>query len=371
MKKIIINFETRSSNFKELVQEAFNKNFLNFLVSESTFSEFKGIERLNFFTKDLEVPAKYLIYENKEELQNKIAEKGISGEILGFYKKLKSKEDEREVVELSKTGQLDLIIISAKNWKIIPFENLIAEMHSNEIDLIAEVEDVKEAELMFKTLEIGVDGILIKPNNVNELTELKKLLFTSFKIDLIGARVIKINNIPESDRVCVDTTSLLHPGEGLLVGSTAKGFCLIHAEVFETQFVASRPFRVNAGDVSAYILVPNDDPEKVYRTKYLSELQGGDKVLIVNSEGFTRIVSVGRVKIETRPMLRFELEVTKGARTIPIYCICQNAETISLIDINGNAKSVVDIKVGDEVLVHIGPGATHFGTAIKETIIEK
>jgi len=31
----------------------------------------------------------------------------------------------------------------------------------------------------------------------------------------------------------------------------------------------------------------------------------------------------------------------------------------------------VDIKIGDEVLVHIGPGATHFGTAIKETIIEK
>jgi 3-dehydroquinate synthase II len=371
MKKIIINLETRSSNFNELVQEAFNRNFLNFLVSESTFPEFKGIERINIFTKDLEIPAKYTIYENKEDLQKKLEKKRISGENVGFYKKLISKEDEREVVELSKTARIDLIIISTKNWKIIRFENLIAEMHSHETELIAEVEDVREAELMLKTLEIGVDGILIKPNNTNELTELKKLLFPSFKINLIGARVMNINNIPESDRVCVDTTSLLHQGEGLLVGSTAKGFCLIHAEVFETPFVASRPFRVNAGDVSAYILVPNDDPEKAYRTKYLSELQGGDKVLIVNSEGYTRIVSVGRVKIETRPMLRFELEVTKGARTIPIYCICQNAETIYLIDINGNVKSVVDIKVGDEVLVHIGPGATHFGTAIKETIIEK
>ncbi|GAH34953.1 unnamed protein product [marine sediment metagenome] len=52
-------------------------------------------------------------------------------------------------------------------------------------------------------------------------------------------------------------------------------------------------------------------------------------------------------------------------------CICQNAETIRLVDIHGIAKSVVDIKIGDEVLVHIGPGATHFGTVIKETIIEK
>lgn len=371
MKKIIINFESRDNNFKELVQEAFNKDFLNFLVSQSTFSEFKGIERINIFTKDLNIPAKCRIYETKEELQRKLKEKRISEENIGFYKKLKSKEDEREVGELSKTGEIDLIIVSTKNWKIIPFENLIAEMHSHETELIAEVENVKEAELMLKTLEIGVDGILFKPNNPNELIDLKKLLFSSFKIDLSGARVINIQNIPEGDRVCVDTTSILNRGEGLLVGSTATGFCLIHSETFESQFVASRPFRVNAGDVSAYVLVPNEDPEKIYRTKYLSELKGGDKILIVNSEGFTRIVSVGRVKIETRPMLRFELELAKENILIPIYCICQNAETVRLVDINGYAKSVVDIKVGDEVLVHIGPGATHFGTAIKETILEK
>ncbi|MEJ2278020.1 MAG: 3-dehydroquinate synthase II [Candidatus Lokiarchaeota archaeon] len=33
--------------------------------------------------------------------------------------------------------------------------------------------------------------------------------------------------------------------------------------------------------------------------------------------------------------------------------------------------SVVDLKQGDKVLVHVGPGATHFGTKIDETIIEK
>jgi 3-dehydroquinate synthase II len=124
--------------------------------------------------------------------------------------------------------------------------------------------------------------------------------------------------------------------------------------------------------VSAYILVPNDDPDKIYRTNYLSELKGGKKILAITNKGEARIISVGRVKIETRPMLRFELEATKDDKKIPISCICQNAETIRLVDANnGNAISVVDIKIGDEILVHIGPGATHFGTAIKETIIEK
>jgi 3-dehydroquinate synthase II len=369
MKKIILNFESKGHDFKELVQEAFNKDILNFLVSKETYLEFEKVERVNIYSKSLELTPKFTIYSDKQKLQDKLDEADTI-ENVGYYKELKSKDDELEIIELSKTRMIDFIIVAAKDWKIIPFENLIAEMHSNETDLIAEVEDVKEAELMLKTLEIGVDGILIKPTNANDIVDLKKLLHATFNIELTKAKVIKIQNIPESERVCVDTTSLLRPGEGMLVGSTAMGFALVHAEVFETQFVSSRPFRVNAGDVSAYILVPGQELN-TYRTNYLSELKGGDKVLVVNNRGDARIVSVGRVKIETRPMLRFEIEVPQGDKNIIINCICQNAETIRLVDANGNAKSVVDIKRGDEILVHIGPGATHFGTAIKEAILEK
>ncbi len=370
MKKIILNFESKSSDFKELIQEAFNKDILNFLVSKDTYQEFENIERVNLYSKDLGLKPKFTVYDEVQKLREKLDESNTI-ENVGYYKELKSKEDELEIVEISKTNKVDFVIVAAKDWKIIPYENLIAEMHSNETDLIAEVSDVKEAELMLKTLEIGVDGIMMKPKEVNDLVELKNLLYETFTIELTKAKVIKIENIPEAERVCVDTTSLFHIGEGVLVGSTAAGFCLVHSETFETQFVASRPFRVNSGDVSAYVLVPNDDPEKIYRTSYLSELKGGKKILAVNYKGEARIVSVGRVKIETRPMLRFELEALIGDKKIPISCICQNAETIRLVDPDGKAKSVVDIKKGDEVLVHIGPGATHFGTAIKETIIEK
>ncbi|HDZ18322.1 MAG TPA: 3-dehydroquinate synthase II [archaeon] len=371
MKKIILHFENKSENFKELVQEAFNKDILNFLVSEDTYAELEKIERVNLYTRDLSIPASHFILENKEQLEEMQSNKKLSENIIGYYKELKSKEDERAILNLSKGNQVDFVIVSAKDWKIIPFENLIADMHSNDTELIAAVDTVKEAELMLKTLEIGVDGILFAPLSANDIIELKNLLYPVFHIDLTKARITGIEIIPEAERVCIDSTSLLHIGEGFLIGSTAKGFCLVHSETFETEFVASRPFRVNAGDVSAYVIVPDEDPEKLYRTKYLSELKGGDKVLAVTNKGEARIVSIGRVKIETRPMLRFALEVSLGDKKIPIYSICQNAETIRLVGEDGKAKPVVDIKVGDEVLVHIGPGATHFGTAIKETIIEK
>ncbi|MCK4383014.1 MAG: 3-dehydroquinate synthase II [Candidatus Lokiarchaeota archaeon] len=367
MKKIILNFEKKTDNFKDLVQEALNMNLLNFLVSKETYSELAQVERIIPFTKNPEIPAKNLIFESFEHLKNK-KKLDINR---GLLVELTSKADEQKVIELSKTNEVNFIIVSAKDWKIIPFENLIAEMHTHDTDLIAQVDDVKEAELMLKTLEIGVDGILITPKDANEIVELKGLLQTEFNVKLTKAKITSIENISESERVCIDSTSLLQIGEGFLVGSTSKGFCLIHSETFETEFVASRPFRVNSGDVSAYVLVPDNDPNKNYRTKYLSELKGGDMVLAVTNKGEVRVVSIGRVKIETRPMLRFELEATVGDNKISFSCICQNAETVRFVDQNGIAKSVVEIKVGNEVLVHIGPGATHFGTAINEKILEK
>ncbi|MFX1568776.1 MAG: 3-dehydroquinate synthase II [Promethearchaeota archaeon] len=371
MKKIILDFEIKGENFKELVQEAFNNNFLNFLISKETVKEFGKIERLQLYSRDIDVPSKYLISNNKRKLEENLKNEKCKFKNSGFFIELKSKEDESEIIRLSKTRYFDFIIVSAKDWKIIPFENLIAEMHSNDTDLIALVDSIKEAELVFNILEIGVDGILFKPKEIDDIGMLRKLLKTEFNIKLTKAKITKIQTIPEAERVCVDSTSLLNIGEGFLVGSTAKGFCLIHSETFDTEFVSSRPFRVNAGDVSSYILVPDNDSEKLYRTKYLSELKGGDQVLAVSSKGEVRIVSVGRVKIETRPMIRFELEVVHENKRIKMSCICQNAETIRLVDINGETKSVVDIKIGDEVFVHIGPGATHFGAVIKESIIEK
>jgi 3-dehydroquinate synthase II len=367
MKKIILDFEKKTDNFKALVQEALNMNFLNFLVSRDTFLEFKNVERITTYSRDLSINTQKLIISDASEKPLGI-DKGVK---IGLYYEMKSKQDEEFIVEESKKGKFNFIIVKAKDWKVIPFENLIAEMHKNDTELIASVENIIEAELMLKTLEVGTDGVLITPKDVNDIIELKKLILTEFGVEIIEAEVKALQNVSESERVCVDTTSLLKLGEGMLVGSTAKGFVLVHAEIFETQFVSSRPFRVNAGDVSAYILVPSDNNDKTYRTKYLSELKGGDQVLVVNTNGGAKRVTVGRVKIETRPMLRLELEIDKQGKKIRFNYIGQNAETIRLVNSVGIPVSIVDIKVGDKVLVHIGPEATHFGIKIKENIIEK
>ncbi|TFG12678.1 MAG: 3-dehydroquinate synthase II [Promethearchaeota archaeon] len=371
MKKVILDFRAKSTNLNELAQEAFNMNFFDILVSQETFSQFNAIKQVTTYTMDPGLKAEVLIYEKHEDLHSYSEEDSSRAKKLGLYMNITNKNDLDGAIELCKSNLINIIIIRAKNWKVIPIENLIAETANSNTQLITHVKDIGEAALMLKTLESGVDGILFHPKNADELIELKKLLRSNYKIELEPAKIIEIQSISESERVCVDTTSLLNVGEGMLVGSTAMGFVLIHAEVFETQFISSRPFRVNAGDVSAYILVPSEDAKIKYKTRYLSEIKGGDKVFVVDYLGNARIVTAGRVKIETRPMLRFLFEVGKAPDCIEISCICQNAETINLVDIDGKANSVANVSVGEEYLVHIGPGATHFGTIIKERIIEK
>jgi 3-dehydroquinate synthase II len=150
-------------------------------------------------------------------------------------------------------------------------------------------------------------------------------------------------------------------GEGMLVGNTASGFFLVHSESIDNPYVDSRPFRVNAGAVHAYTLAPGG------KTKYLADLKAGDEVMIVNSQGKSQTAYLGRNKIEKRPMMLIEAEF-EGQ---PVSLVLQNAETIRLVDPEGKAVSITNIKPGDKVLAHIEKGGRHFGMEVEETLIER
>ena len=53
----------------------------------------------------------------------------------------------------------------------------------------------------------------------------------------------------------------------------------------------------------AYVAVPGG------RTCYLSELKAGKEVIVVDQQGRRRTAIVGRVKIETRPLILVEAKV--------------------------------------------------------------
>jgi 3-dehydroquinate synthase II len=156
---------------------------------------------------------------------------------------------------------------------------------------------------------------------------------------------------------------MLTEGEGMLIGNKSNFLFLIHNESIGSSFTSPRPFRVNAGALHCYTITPDGT------TKYLSELESGSQVLIVNTKGSARTVSVGRAKIETRPLRLFKALYEKEIGSI----VVQNAETIRFLDKNGKILSVTHAKLGDEILVY-SKRATgrHFGMEVSnEFIIEK
>ena len=76
----------------------------------------------------------------------------------------------------------------------------------------------------------------------------------------------------------------------MLIGSVSEILCLVHGETIPSEYVPSRPFRVNAGPVHSYILMADG------KTKYLNELEAGNQVAIINSKGDERSASIGRIK---------------------------------------------------------------------------
>jgi 3-dehydroquinate synthase II len=274
---------------------------------------------------------------------------------------IKGKEDENTAVKAAELST-DYILLNCLDWRVIPLENLIARTRGKS-KLIAEVANAEDARLVLETLELGTDGVLLKTSNSGELTKsIAVVKKQALKIELVPAKVTAVKQISTGARVCVDTCDLMAPGEGMLVGVQAAGFFLVEAEVHENPYVQSRPFRVNAGSLSMYTLA------SLQKTRYLSELKAGDEVLIVDRKGKVRPASVGRVKIELRPLILVEAEV-EGKK---IKTILQNAETIRLVTAKGS-KPVTELKAGDEVLAHLATsGGRHFGVAVPdETVIER
>ncbi|KDP45492.1 hypothetical protein JCGZ_09741 [Jatropha curcas] len=270
-------------------------------------------------------------------------------------------------------AQAENIVIDLLDWQIIPAENIVAAFQGSQKTVFAISNNPSEAQIFLEALEHGLGGVVLKVEDVNVVFELKDYFDRrneeSNLLSLTKATITRIQVAGMGDRVCVDLCSLMKPGEGLMVGSFARGLFLVHSECLESSYIASRPFRVNAGPVHAYVSIPGG------KTCYLSELKAGREVIIVDQKGKQRTAIVGRVKIETRPLIFLEAKIDSDDQKV--YSIfLQNAETVALVppcEGNGLQKvaiPVTSLKVGDEVLLRIQGAARHTGIEIQEFIVE-
>ncbi len=299
-----------------------------------------------------------IVPDEQAEAASRLARGTVIPASSAVFVRMSSKADE----EYAAGRGADAFVVLEHGWEIIPLENLLAQTP----DVAVEVVSGPEARTAGGVLERGVNTLVVPATGLGALRDIVAVAKHDLApLRLVEAEILSVEPSGLGHRVCVDTLSRFSSGRGMLVGDSAAFTFLVNAETEHNEYVASRPFRINAGAVHAYAIMPDD------RTAYLDELASGSEVLIVDHTGGCATATVGRVKVEQRPMLRIEAAVPDGPSGKVLGTVfLQNAETIRLVEPGGRPISVVDLAPGSRVLVRLDAAGRHFGMRISEDIKE-
>jgi 3-dehydroquinate synthase class II len=184
--------------------------------------------------------------------------------------------------------------------------------------------------------------------------------------------------------------------EGMIVGSTGWGGIFVCSETHYLPHMNLREFRVNAGGVHSYIWGPNNN------ALYLSEMKAGTEVLCADIRGNTRVVTVGRAKIERRPLLKIRVSVSldnlnadvratveaiseaqmavtppgdklavEELRCVYINTFLQNDWHVRVMGADGKTRHSTLVQPGDELFAHVELPGRHTGLKVTEHILER
>lgn len=258
---------------------------------------------------------------------------------------------------------LPYTVVQFKDPTKIPLEIVIAAADRSAGQLICQAGDLEEAQIIVDVLEKGSEGVLLAPNDANDVFALVDMLRAKTpELTLSKLTVDSIRHLGLGDRVCVDSCTHFEEDEGMLVGSYAHGFVLCCSETHPLPYMPTRPFRVNAGALHSYVLGQDN------RTNYLSELKSGHSVLAVGADGRTRRIVVGRIKLESRPLLAIDATSEEG---VAVNLIVQDDWHVRVLGPGGIVLNVTELKPGDQLLGYVATDKRHVGWPVGEFCVEK
>jgi 3-amino-4-hydroxybenzoic acid synthase len=308
-------------------------------------------------------------------------------------------------VEVCERGD-DFIIIDIEHATYIPYELLLAKTEGKPTRVLrcvpikgleGTVDDIHQSLNAFATMERGV-GVLFRTRSEAAIESLSRNVAHRRRgtLPLVRATVLEVKHTGLGDRVCVDTTTAMTGAEGMIVGSTGWGGIFVSSETHYLPHMNLREFRVNAGGLHSYIWAPSD------QILYLSEMKAGTEVLCVDTRGCSRVVTVGRAKIERRPLVCISarvslnqvspevraaveaghtpiLEVTPANERIAaedqdyvyLNVFLQNDWHVRVMGADCKVRHSTLVKPGDELLAHVDVPGRHTGVRVTEHIVEK
>lgn len=288
-----------------------------------------------------------------------------SARVGGFATCLSVSVESKEALERAwrEASAHDFVVVDFDLPTNIPLELILAQLSDRRTTILKKESTFEGMAVAFGVMEQGSDGVLLSTDDLGELVKVNRYLFQreAGAIQLQPLVVKRTRHVGMGVRACVDTTGLMGRDEGMIVGSTSSGGIFVCSETHFLPYMNLRPFRVNAGAVHSYIWMPNNAAE------YLTDLAAGSRVLCVDTEGRTRTLTVGRVKVEVRPLLLIEGEAAGQSLNV----IVQDDWHIRLMGADKQPRNATEVRPGDELLSYVCKPGRHVGLAVEETIIER
>ena len=205
----------------------------------------------------------------------------------------------------------DIVAIDFKDSTNIPLELVLAKTQSTSTRVFKKVKNFQDGEVSLMTMEKGSDGIILDSNSLIDVVELDNR-FEKSNVDKFDLKPAKITNI------------------------------------------------IHTGGVHMYVWGPHNF------VAYLSDLRAGDRVFALDSKGNAKVVTVGRMKIERRPLLKIEAVIDEQVINIFI----QDDWHVRVFGSKGEIRPSSEVKIGDQLLGYLDEPGRHVGLKISETIKE-
>jgi 3-amino-4-hydroxybenzoic acid synthase len=362
------NIESRENIFNSVVESIENIEDCGLILNKD-MSDYKKEKCKNILFYDdsqsiNELLDEYdlIIVNREDQIKDLIFNETLSNKIC-LHIKVNDPADLKKAVEL--TNKFNNILLDFKDETKIPLEIVLAEAQNNGCKIFVEVKSNEESRVVFGVLECGADGVVVKVDDLNDVYG----AFEEYKLsnEKLNQKVEELNILNTfyagmGERACLDFTSYLSKDEGILLGSFSNGGILACSETHPLPYMPTRPFRVNAGALQSYVLAPDN------RTYYLSDIRAGMEVLVVNTDGLSRRATVGRVKIERRPILGIN---TQGSNGEFINVFMQADWHVRVFGTNKQPLNITNLKSGDKVLGYTTQSGRHVGVKVNELIIEQ
>ncbi|KFG94350.1 3-dehydroquinate synthase [Burkholderia paludis] len=202
-----------------------------------------------------------------------------------------------------------LVLLDYALATTVPLERLLAQAGAAACRIVVSLADPHAAAYLASRLEQSPVDIAFAPHDAaalrgmlaacGELRPREPLKLKTFEVQSVEPLGVGLHAV-------IDGCSQLDGDECVLAGASATGLLLVAAGAARAP---GRPlaFGIDAGSAESFVFCGGD------RTRQLSRLRSGERILTVDPAGDTRAIVVGRVRIESAPLVALHTRSASGA----------------------------------------------------------